>query len=242
MQDIRKNLKDVSIGFVPTMGALHEGHLALIERSLAENAYTIVSIYLNETQFNDKNDLKNYPATLDSDLRLLQSRNVDCVFTPSFSEIYPDNYRYRIQENKESLSLCGKDRPGHFDGVLTVVMKLFNIIKPDRAYFGEKDYQQLSLIKGMVSSFFLDIDIVACPTQRDHEGLALSSRNQKLNDEDIQKARYFANQLKRPIDLTELKSELEQKDIQIDYIQELGTRRYGAVKIGNVRLIDNVKI
>ncbi len=242
IKSLRTNWTGKRVGFVPTMGALHAGHLSLIQRSKHENDLTVVSIYLNETQFNDPKDLQTYPTSLAEDLKKLSSVEVDCVFLPDYSQMYPENYRYRVTEISESKVLCGKDRPGHFDGVLTVVLKLFNLIQPCKAYFGEKDYQQLSLIEGMVRSLFLNIDIVSCPTQRDVEGLALSSRNRKLSSEDLLKAHFFAGKLRTSKTLEELSSYLSQQAIEVDYLSEINGRRYAAVKIGSVRLIDNVKI
>ncbi|HKX54749.1 MAG TPA: pantoate--beta-alanine ligase, partial [Xanthomonadales bacterium] len=132
-----------SVGFVPTMGALHRGHLALLQRSLAENPVTVASIYVNPTQFNNADDLKKYPRSDEQDLAMLQDAGVDAVLMPGYAELYPDGYRYRLVESELSQRFCGAHRPGHFDGVLSVVLKLLNIVAPDRAYFGEKDYQQL---------------------------------------------------------------------------------------------------
>lgn len=225
------------------MGALHLGHSSLIERSLKENDLTIVSIFVNPTQFDNKNDLNNYPSSIEQDFTLLKNLGVDAVFLPFKSEIYSDNYRYNIAENNFSNKLCGKTRPAHFDGVLTVVMKLFNLIDPKRAYFGEKDYQQLELIKDMVSSFFMDIEIVPCPIIRDEFGLALSSRNKYLSgDEQKFIANHFSKNLKSANSLKELASELEDLNIKIDYLEEHSERRFGAIHFGDTRLIDNVRI
>ena len=147
--ELRKTLEGKKIGFVPTMGGLHAGHESLVKRAVKENDITVVSVYLNETQFNDKNDLLTYPANFDDDKALLEKNNVDYLFAPTYSEMYPDDYRYKVTENDLSKTLCGASRPGHFDGVLTVVMKLFNIVRPCNAYFGEKDFQQLELLRGM---------------------------------------------------------------------------------------------
>ncbi len=242
MLSYRKNVNDMTVGFVPTMGALHEGHFSLIRRSMAENDQTVVSIYVNETQFNDSQDLISYPNTLTTDIRELQKLGVDATFLPNFQEMYPDDYKYRVQEVKDSFELCGRNRPGHFDGVLTVVLKLLNIVSPTRAYFGEKDFQQLHLIKGMVESFFMKTEIIACPIKRDAKGLALSSRNQKLNKEELKKAQFFSKQLQNASSLPDLEKELMSYDIEVDYLEEKNHRRFAAVKIGTVRLIDNVKI
>jgi pantoate--beta-alanine ligase len=179
-----------SRGFVPTMGALHEGHLSLIERSIKENEQSIVSIFVNPTQFNNPADLKNYPMHIEKDLEMLKGLKIDAVFYPSYEEIYADQFRYQISENQDSKTLCGSDRAGHFEGVLTVVMKLLNIVSPTKAYFGEKDFQQLKLIEGMTKAFFLKTQIIACPTVRSSTGLAFSSRNQKLSEENLNKAHF----------------------------------------------------
>ena len=232
-----------SIGFIPTMGALHNGHLSLIKMSQKENKYTVVSLFLNPTQFNNSNDLKTYPSSLEEDIQILKSFSVDYVFMPEASSIYFDNYRFQVEEKEFSNELCGKDRPGHFTGVLTVVMKLLNIVNPDKAYFGEKDYQQLNLIKDMVSAFFMKVEIISGPTVRDDNGLALSSRNRRLNTEALKKAHIFAKKLKqKEIKINDLQQELEQNGIEVDYLEEKFNRRFAAVKINDVRLIDNVPL
>ncbi|MGQ9643879.1 MAG: pantoate--beta-alanine ligase [Ignavibacterium sp.] len=231
-----------SVGFVPTMGALHDGHISLVRKSLKQNDITVVSIYVNPTQFNSLEDLKNYPKTYQQDIKILKALNVDYLFYPSYSEIYPDDFTYKIIETNFSKMLCGKFRPGHFEGVLTVVMKLFNIIKPDRAYFGEKDYQQLKLIEGMTKAFFLDTKIIPVPTVRTKEGLALSSRNMLLNPEQIKLAIEFPKLLSSGKSIRSIKNNLAKKGFRVEYIEKLNDRIFGAVYLGNVRLIDNVKI
>ncbi len=237
-----KKFENKQIGFVPTMGALHKGHESLIEKCVSENDVSVVSIFVNPTQFNDPNDLRNYPRTFDEDLTILNNNNVDFLFYPEYEEIYVDNYKYKIVENELSKILCGKFRQGHFEGVLTVVMKLFNIIRPHKAYFGEKDYQQLKLIEGMCEAFFMDIQIIPCPIVRDNDGLALSSRNLLLTDEERKLAVNFPKLLKSNKSNDEIKRELEQLGFKVDYIEEFNGRRFGAVHIGKVRLIDNVEI
>ena len=170
-------------GFVPTLGGLHDGHRSLIDRSLADNSSTVVSVFLNPAQFDQQADLDAYPARLEEDLEKLDAWGVDHVLLPTAEAIYPDAYRYRVTENDLSRRFCGAHRPGHFDGVLTVVLRLLNLVRPARAYFGEKDWQQLALVRGMVEAFFLDVEIVACPVVREDTGLALSSRNARLDDE-----------------------------------------------------------
>ncbi len=147
-------------GFVPTLGGLHDGHRSLIERSLADNTATVVSVFLNPAQFDQQADLDAYPAVLERDLEKLDTWGVDHVLLPTAEAMYPDAYRYRVTENELSRRFCGAHRPGHFDGVLTVVLRLLNLVRPSRAYFGEKDWQQLALVRGMVEAFFLDVEIV----------------------------------------------------------------------------------
>ncbi|AFH47776.1 Panthothenate synthetase [Ignavibacterium album JCM 16511] len=231
-----------SVGFVPTMGALHDGHIALIERSLKENDLTVVSIFVNPTQFNNKNDLRNYPITLENDIEILTRLKVDYLFHPTYKELYPDDYTYKVIESKFSKILCGKYRPGHFEGVLTVVMKLFNLVRPQRAYFGEKDFQQLQLIKGMVNSFFMNIKIVSVPTVREKDGLAMSSRNLRLTKEERLLAAEFPKILSSGIPIRQIKNNLKRKGFKVEYVEKIGNRIFAAVYLGKVRLIDNVKI
>lgn len=231
-----------SVGFVPTMGALHDGHIALIKRSLKENDLTVVSIFVNPTQFNNKNDLINYPITLENDIKILTQLKVDYLFYPKFKELYPDDYTYKVIESKFSKILCGKYRPGHFDGVLTVVMKLFNIVRPNRAYFGEKDFQQLQLIKGMVESFFMNIKIVSVPTVREKDGLAMSSRNLRLTEEERLLAAEFPKILSSGDPISQIRNKLTKKGFKVEYVEQIGKRIFAAVYLGKVRLIDNVKI
>ncbi|MEJ5351327.1 MAG: pantoate--beta-alanine ligase [Melioribacteraceae bacterium] len=235
-------LKNKIIGFVPTMGALHKGHVSLIEKCVNENDISVVSIFVNPTQFNDPNDLRNYPRTFQEDFEILKNHKVDFLFYPEYDEIYQDNYKYRVIETDFSKKLCGAFRPGHFEGVLTIVMKLFNIIRPNRAYFGEKDYQQLKLIDGMCKAFFMDIEIIPCPTVRDEDGLAMSSRNLLLSEEERKLALNFPRLLMSYKSNEEIRKELEELGFKVDYIEELEGRRFGAVHIGKVRLIDNVRL
>src|SRR6266481_4979836 len=177
----RRAIDGCSIGFVPTMGALHRGHSSLVERCRGENQVVVVSIFVNPSQFNDPSDLERYPRTLDQDLALLQSLGVDEVIVPSVRELYPNGYRFRVEPHESDLVLEGAHRPGFLQGVMTVVLKLLNLVRADRAYFGEKDYQQLRAIQEMVEEFFIPTRIVACPTVREPSGLALSSRNTQLS-------------------------------------------------------------
>jgi pantoate--beta-alanine ligase len=230
-----------NLGFVPTMGALHLGHRSLIERSKLENSHTLVSIFVNPTQFNDPSDFSNYPKTWESDLQILNDAGVDFLLFPTSSELYPDSYRYRVQETEYSQRLCGKFRPGHFEGVLSVVMKLLNLADADRAYFGEKDYQQFQLIQGMVDAFFMKTQILLCPTVRESDGLALSSRNLRLTDEQRVLAKEFPRVLKTAHSPKEGVKILQNLGFKVDYFEEIQERRYGAVQLGSVRLIDNQK-
>jgi len=229
------------VGFIPTMGALHSGHASLLERGRKENDVVVLSIYVNPTQFDNKDDLARYPKTLDHDRDVAMRAGVDAILLPTYSQMYPDEYKYKVSENDLSRQLCGAHRPGHFDGVLSVVMKLLNLVKPHRAYFGEKDYQQLQLIKGMVESFFLSTEIVPCPTLREADGLAMSSRNVNLTPNERKHAPRFFAALKESTSAQEASSRLAADGFVVDYIEDIGSRRYGAVKLGNVRLIDNVE-
>ncbi len=180
--------KAKTIGFVPTMGALHEGHLSLVERCRQENDIVVVSIFVNPTQFGPSEDYKEYPRDLEGDMEKLRKMEVDIVFCPTAEEMYPEGYCTYVNVEGVSEKLCGAFRPGHFRGVATVVTKLFNIVKPTRAYFGQKDYQQSIIIKRMVEDLNFDIDIIVCPTVREEDGLAMSSRNQYLNETERQAA------------------------------------------------------
>lgn len=174
----RKNGKE--IGLVPTMGALHEGHASLVRRSVKENGITVVSVFVNPTQFNDKNDLKNYPRTLDADCQLLDACGADYVLAPSVEEMYPTPDTRQFEFPPVSTVMEGAHRPGHFNGVCQVVSRLFYIVKPNRAYFGEKDWQQIAVVKAMVKQLSLKVQIVECDIVRDADGLARSSRNTLL--------------------------------------------------------------
>jgi pantoate--beta-alanine ligase len=234
-----------TIGFVPTMGALHRGHATLIERSVAECDHTVLSIYVNPTQFNNPQDLALYPRTTDTDLALARQLGVDCVLLPDYPSLYPDGFRYQIDETRFSGSLCGAHRPGHFTGVLTVVMKLLNLVRPDRAYFGEKDYQQFLLIRDMCEAFFLDVEIVPCATVREADGLAMSSRNALLDVAGRALAPAFSRLLRDRHDDTAVAAALQALGFEVDYVETHGDRRFGAVVVRggdrDVRLIDNVQ-
>jgi len=169
-----------SVGLVPTMGALHEGHASLVRRSVGENDVTVVSVFVNPTQFNDKNDLKNYPRDLEADCRLLEACRADYVLAPSVEEMYPTPDNRHFDYPPITTVMEGAHRPGHFNGVCQVVSRLFYIVRPDRAYFGEKDWQQIAVVKAMVRHLQLNVRIVECPIVRDADGLARSSRNTLL--------------------------------------------------------------
>jgi len=231
-----------SIGLVPTMGAFHKGHISLMERGREGNDILAVSIFVNPTQFNDQLDLKNYPVTWKEDLENLRAVGVDLLFYPRYEDLYPDNYAYKVTESDFSSDLCGDARPGHFDGVLSVVMKLLNLTAADRAYFGEKDWQQCRLIKGMAKAFFMDTDIVLCPLIREDSGLALSSRSKLLTEEEKKIAPLFYQNLSSGKSGKQITGMLESAGFKVDYLKIREDRILGAVFLGNVRLIDNVKI
>lgn len=209
LDSARKHLEDprrsdasaeVSIGLVPTMGFLHEGHISLIRKSLNECDYTVVSIFVNPTQFNDPSDYENYPVDLQRDLDLLEKEGVDLVFLPGAAEMYPEGrLQLSLALPELTSNLCGQYRPGHFDGVLLVVAKLFNIVRPERAYFGLKDYQQFLVIRTMSRSLDFPVEVVGCETVREKDGLAMSSRNARLSE----KAREHAALIPRALNLVQ---------------------------------------
>jgi pantoate--beta-alanine ligase len=184
--DARKG--DRRIGCVPTMGALHAGHVSLMERSRAEGCFTVASIFVNPTQFGPNEDFSKYPRTTEADLMMCADAGVDVVFLPTVETMYPPLSQTTVSVNKLTTMLEGHCRPGHFAGVTTVVMKLFQIMQPDVAYFGQKDFQQLRVIQQMVEDLNLPIDVVGCPTIREHDGLAMSSRNRYLSAEEREQA------------------------------------------------------
>ncbi|MDO4782093.1 MAG: pantoate--beta-alanine ligase [Capnocytophaga felis] len=259
-----------SIGFVPTMGALHEGHLSLISKSLSENDVTVMSIFVNPTQFNNAEDLKKYPRTLEADVEKIKKISEKViVYAPNTEDIYGENV---VSEkfNFEGLDkvMEGEFRPGHFDGVGTVVKKLFEIVTPDKAYFGEKDYQQLLIINKMVTQTQLPVQVIGCPIIRDEKGLALSSRNQRLSKEKQTEATYIYQVLqevknqfntKNPTEIGNwVKKQFETKEgFELEYfiIAEADTlieitkkesgkkyRAFIVVYVDGVRLIDNLEI
>ena len=242
MRTLRESLHGKSVGFVPTMGALHAGHENLIQKCRQDNDVCIVSIFVNPTQFNDKNDFSKYPITWESDLSLCEKNGVDFVFNPSYADIYPDDYKYKIEENSFSKLLCGGSRAGHFDGVLTIVMKLFQLVRPSNSYFGEKDYQQLSLIKGMVEAFFIPTNIIPVETVRENSGLAMSSRNMRLSENAKTKAANIYAYMRSCKNIEDVKSKLSSDGFNVDYAVDINNRRFVAATIESVRLIDNVSI
>lgn len=231
------------LGFAPTMGNLHIGHLSLLKASNENNDYTATSLFVNPTQFNQPEDYLSYPRTLEQDLAHLETAGVDFCLLPKQEEIYCDNYCYQIQENQLCQIMEGPFRPGHFNGVLTVVLKLLNLVKPHRAYFGEKDFQQYQLIKAMAQAFFLEVEVVSCPTVREASGLAYSSRNNRLSASQKLLAERFAHIfLQKERSCAELQRELVDLGLRVDYLQEYANRRYVAVYIDNIRLIDNYAV
>jgi len=257
-----------TVGFVPTMGYLHKGHLALVKQARIENSHVIVSIYVNPTQFGSGEDFGTYPRELNHDLELLREEGADIVFVPSDNEMYPPEFYTWVDVEKITERLEGASRPGHFRGVATVVAKLFNIVQPSRAYFGQKDAQQVVVIKRMVSDLNLGIDIVVVPTVREEDGLAMSSRNIYLNPRERQaatilfKALDLARQLRRngENDASKLRKQMtslikKEPLAQIGYVsiadmetlEELNlidgpALASLAVLIGKTRLIDNMPL
>ena len=270
IEEIREIVKEwkkqgLTIGFVPTMGYLHEGHESLIKNSVKENDKTIVSIFVNPTQFGPNEDLEKYPRDLESDKNLCNKNNVDIIFNPSSNEMYNDDFSTYINMNGLTSELCGKSRPTHFSGVCTVVAKLFNIVKADKAYFGEKDAQQLSIIKRLVRDLNMDIEIVGCPIIREEDGLAKSSRNSYLSESERIAARVLNKSLmeaKKSLsngnrDSNYIKNIIKEiinneNLAQIDYVEvvdSLSLEKIDVIKsdilvaiavyIGKTRLIDN---
>ena len=256
------------IGFVPTMGALHAGHRSLVEKARRECGTVVVSVFVNPTQFNDKNDLKNYPRTPEADAAVLEAAGADFVFMPSVEEIYPETDTRQFDFGMIDKVMEGATRPGHFNGVAQVVSRLFYIVKPAKAYFGEKDFQQIAVIKAMVAQLNLNVEIVECPIIRDTDGLALSSRNTLLTPEHRIAAPHIYEVISQcaamskelaPAALTNwVVEQVEQNPLlKVIYFQAVDAltmqqveswnqseRIQGciAVQAGEIRLIDNVKI
>ena len=262
----KKNRKPIIL--IPTMGALHQGHLSLIEKGKKIGGYTIASIFINPIQFNDKNDLKNYPITLQDDIDKLNGLKVDYLFIPKIEDIFGKNFQTTVTVNDLQKNLCGMHRPGHFNGVTTIVIKLFNIVKPDIAIFGKKDLQQLIIIKRMVKDLNLDIKIIGGKTIRERSGLALSSRNKLLTKTNYHKAskiylglkmtkNQFLSGKNKSINLKNnlikfFKSEglsnieyvqiVNQEKLEENAIVKKGDVIAVALKLGKIRLIDNLKL
>lgn len=254
-----------SIGFVPTMGYLHEGHLSLVRSSRSQADCTVVSIFVNPTQFGPREDFKRYPRDLKRDLEILEEEGVDYVFVPEVKEMYPNGYKTYVEIHEFQDKLCGHSRPGHFRGVCTVVLKLFHIIKPDLSFFGQKDAQQAVILKKMVKDLDMDGKIEVLPTVRNEKGIALSSRNEYLSPEERKAALCLSKSLKKArsmIDEGERDTEkiirgmkeiiAEEPLARIDYVEIVGMEELDplpqiedealialAVFIGKARLIDN---
>ncbi len=262
-------LRGKTIGFVPTMGSLHEGHMSLVRRARMENDITVVSIFVNPAQFGPMEDFKKYPRDIEGDTGKLLKEEVDILFMPDISLMYPEGFLTHVEVEKISERLCGAFRPGHFRGVATVVTKLFHIVKPSRAYFGQKDFQQTVVIRRMVKDLDMDIDVIVCPTIRERDGLAMSTRNAYLDQGQreassvIYRCLTGASELIRSgiINVNQIEKILRGKILQepavsgIDYagvfdpdtLEEVPEIRGDillavAVKIGDTRLIDNILV
>ena len=231
-----------TIGLVPTMGALHEGHASLVRRSVNENDITVVSIFLNPTQFNDPKDLERYPRTLDSDCKLLEECGAQIVFAPSVKEIYPEPDTRHFSYPPTDEVMEGARRPGHFNGVCQIVSKLFYMADPDRAYFGEKDYQQIAVIRRMVDDLGFRLQIVPCPVIREDNGLARSSRNALLSDEERKLAAHIHAVLKESVQFVSQTSLEELQKAVVDAIdakEGLKTEYFSIVDGKTLRELDN---
>ncbi|OGH99913.1 MAG: hypothetical protein A2Y25_05475 [Candidatus Melainabacteria bacterium GWF2_37_15] len=246
ISDIKEKIGEIkcsglTLGFVPTMGALHIGHESLIERANTECDAVIVSIFVNPIQFGPNEDFSKYPRQLEQDREICSKYGVDYIFAPIEQEMYPGKYVTEVVPPALYQDrLCGKSRPGHFNGVATVVLKLFNIITPDKAYFGEKDAQQLAIIKKMVQDLNVPVEIIGCPIIRDADGLACSSRNKYLTKESREKALTLYKVLQAH------NLDLLHPDIELEYFEEveLGQDKFFAIaaKVDGVRLIDNIRL
>ncbi|MCQ2194452.1 MAG: pantoate--beta-alanine ligase [Paludibacteraceae bacterium] len=216
LNKLRKEGK--TIGFVPTMGALHNGHLSLVKKCVAENDVCVVSVFVNPTQFNNKSDLEKYPRTLSKDAKLLESANCTILFAPSEDQIYPEPDTRQFDFGQLDKVMEGKYRPGHFNGVAQVVSRLFDIVGPDRAYFGEKDFQQLAIIREMVKQLNSPVKIVGCPIVREEDGMALSSRNMRLSKDEREKAVLISQTLLKSCNFVPQKSVSELKQWVVEQI------------------------
>lgn len=271
IRNITKELRasDKSIGMVPTMGCLHEGHKSLIDKAVANNDIVVVSIFVNPTQFGPDEDYDKYPRDLKADASLCESAGVDYIFAPEAEQMYTDGYStFVVPSEKMTDIMCGKSRPGHFRGVCTVLTKLFAIVGPNRAYFGEKDIQQLAIVKRMVKDFNLPLEIIGCPIIREEDGLAKSSRNMYLSSKEREAATILRKSLLSAKDMVECGEKSPEKIYnkvieaikseelaRIDYVELVDFDTFDridalaetnliaiAVYIGNTRLIDNIVI
>lgn len=230
-------------GLVPTMGALHEGHGALISQCVQENRQSLVTIYVNPTQFDNPDDLSNYPDSLQEDIRYLESLGVSDLILPQYQELYPFDFTIFVDESLDSKVLCGQDRVGHFKGVLSVVMKLINLSQARRVYFGKKDFQQYRLVSKMVEAYFMPTTIVGHETVRDEFGLALSSRNRRLSKKELDTARQLNVLLAdQSLSVQGVSERLDALGFRVEYCEERWGRRFVAAHLGPVRLIDNVEM
>lgn len=229
-----------SIGLVMTMGCLHEGHTALLRESVKHNDITVLTIFTNPTQFNKITDFESYPKTVDADIALAEVCQVDVIFMPSYRDMYPDDYGYRVSETQLSQVMEGKYRPGHFEGMLTIVSKMMMLMRATRAYFGEKDYQQLLLVQGMAKALFIETEVVGVPTVREQGQLALSSRNTRLSSDQKAIAARFPQILLAAKTAEHAAQCLRAEGFDVEYVEEYNGRRLGAVCLGGVRLIDNI--
>lgn len=257
--------KGKTVGLVPTMGALHCGHISLMKKSVSQNDITVVSVYVNPIQFGPNEDYEKYPRPVEKDIKVCKDNNVDFLFLPTNQTLYNDNFSTYIYNNKLAKIMCGVTRPIHFQGVCTVVSKLFNIAMPTRAYFGLKDYQQYIIVKQMAKDLNFNIKVIGCPIVREKSGLAMSSRNTYLSDQDKQNACGIYNSLclaKKQFGegkkLKDIKKNIEKNILaipksKIDYVELRNSENLNevtdkdksvviavAVKVGNVRLIDNI--
>jgi pantoate--beta-alanine ligase len=273
IKDLQQELQKLinqkkNIGFVPTMGALHKGHISLVEKSKSENDFTVVSIFVNPIQFNNPEDLEKYPRNPEKDFEMLKNAGVNFVFYPEVAEMYPEEVNEKYNFGNLETVMEGAFRPGHFNGVAVVVRKLFDIVKPSNAYFGEKDFQQLAIIKKMVADYSIPVQIVPCPIVREPDGLAMSSRNARLTPEERNSAKEIFSILKQAKEKINSLSfrEIEKWGanqiakvpfLKIEYLQMVdseslqqadslqncnSTTACIAVYAGKIRLIDNIKI
>ena len=271
LNEWRAQIGGQTLGFVPTMGALHQGHISLVEQSLSMADHTLVSIYVNPTQFNNAEDLEKYPSTLEQDLTLLSATGKVIVYLPTQNDLYPNGLHSRnFDFGALATFMEGAGRPGHFEGMATVVTRFFEIIRPDRAFFGEKDYQQLAIIKHVVANENWPVEIIACATLREDDGLAMSSRNLRLSAEQRSAAKEIHRIISQWISDTDFNTTIPQKEriklveninsidhLEVEYLEfsasntltpverfdlNVPTRVFAAVMCGKVRLIDNLPL